>query len=97
MRDQAKPMHGHKHAVDPGKRQPKMNLAERFVQSPPKHFRKPEKQCPKNRECRRHAHHQMEMPGHEIVAHHGSSQIVTRQENSRESARMDQGAATRLR
>src|SRR2546426_12545000 len=86
MCDQAEPVHGHEDAVDACKRQPEMNLAERFVQPAAKQFGKPEKQRAKNGECRRDAHDEMEMAGDEIVADGSSGGIVARQENSGKSA-----------
>src|SRR2546427_12045784 len=87
MRDQAEPVHGHEDAVDACKRQPEMNLAERFVQPAAKQFGKPEKQRAKNGECCRHAHDEMEMAGDEIVADGcGGSEIGARQENPGETA-----------
>src|SRR6266852_6275028 len=63
-----------------------MNLAERFVQATAEKFGEPEKQGAKNGECRGHAHDQMEMAGDEIVADGSGGEIVTREENSGESA-----------
>src|SRR2546422_11400710 len=86
MCDQAEPVHGHEDAVDACKRQPEMNLAERFVQPAAKQFGKPEKQRAKNGECRRDDHDEMEMASDEIVADGRSGEIVAPQENSEESA-----------
>src|SRR5260370_539553 len=64
-----------------------MNFAERFVQAAAKEFGEPEKQCAKNRECRRDAHDKMEMAGDEIVADGTGGKIVAREENPEKTPR----------
>src|SRR5712692_1047490 len=63
-----------------------MNFAESFVQAAAKKFGEPEKQCAKNRECRRNAHDEMKMTSDEIVADGSGGKIVAGEENSGESA-----------
>ena len=86
MGHQAKPMHGHEHAIDSGECEPEMKFAKRFVQPAPEHLGKPEKQCAKDCEGSSDAHHQMEMAGDEIVADGSGGEIVAREKNPRNSA-----------
>src|SRR5882762_4112469 len=63
-----------------------MNFAERFVQAAAKKFGEPEKECSKNGESSRDAHHQMEMAGDEVVRDGSGGEIVACEKNPGESA-----------
>src|ERR1700716_2059748 len=86
MRDQAEPVHGHEDTVDAGESNPEVEFAKRFVQAAAKKFGEPEKQCAKNRERGRDAHHEMEMAGDEIVADGSSGEVMAGEGNPREGA-----------
>ena len=62
-----------------------MEFAERLVQAAAVEFRKPEEQRAENRERCGDAHHQMKVPGDEIVGDRGYCDVVACEEQSRKS------------
>ena len=57
-----------------------MDFAKRFIQASAVKFGRPEKQRAENRKRGGHPHHQMEMPGDEIVGDRGDCDVMPREE-----------------
>jgi hypothetical protein len=64
-------VHRNKNGVDADKRNPKMKLANAFVQVAAKHFGEPEVRGREHTEDRRDPHHQVEVRGNDVSIVHG--------------------------
>src|SRR6185503_21387367 len=80
-------VHRYEDRVDAHKRDPEVNLADRFVHEATKHLREPEVERREHTEDRCHAHHEVEVSGNDVSVVHRQIEGTLSEDQTGDTAR----------